>query len=633
MKKEQKVWAMTLIAFWCLAPNQTKARQDSLKTLRLNEVVVTATKFPKELSETGKVVTVIDSERLTASAGKDLAQVLNEQAGLVIVGANSNPGKDKSVFLRGAGSQYTLIMIDGVPLSDPSSVGGGAYDLRLLSIDHVERIEILKGSQSTLYGTDAIAGVINIITKTSAGQPLSATLQGSNGSFNTWRANATVQGSLNSISYAAGYSRTSTDGVTEALDVNDADTFDRDGMEQDAFHAQLQIKPTEAIALKPFLRYTNFWSRYDAGAFTDSRLNQNSGTLLNTGIHGEYAWKKGSLNTYYTFDRTRRSFASEFFNGDFEGRFQHAEAFARHSITGQLQLLGGASLQHYNMLDSTATELNPATTIVSPYVSLFYHNRGLSVEAGGRYNNHSTYGSNYTYSINPAYLWNKQLKIFLNLSTGFKAPSLYQLFGQFGANPDLKPERSQNLEGGLEWFQPAGKWSVRVVTFQRRIRDVIIFTAGNNVNFDEQNDHGLEVEPALAVNKQLRLSAFYTYVTGEVTTTANGVETKTNNLIRRPKHSAGLNVAWQVAKRLSTSMNITWCGKRNDIFFDLTTFSTNRTTLSPYALLDVYVAYAFANNKITWFIDARNLLDQDYQESAGFTALGINAYSGIQIKL
>ena len=156
MKKKFFVVAAVLISSLLHA-------QDSTDTL-LDEVVLTANKYPNKTSLTGKVITIITREQLEKSGGKDLSQILTEQAGIFISGANSNAGKDKSLYLRGAYVSHTLITIDGIPVYDPSGIGGN-FDIRNLAVGNIERIEILKGSQSTLYGSDAIAGVINIITK------------------------------------------------------------------------------------------------------------------------------------------------------------------------------------------------------------------------------------------------------------------------------------------------------------------------------------------------------------------------------------------------------------------------------------------------------------------------------------
>ena len=201
------------------------AQQD---TTLLNEAVITANKFPSKTSQTGKVVSIINAEQLAMAGGKDLSQVLQEQAGIFIGGSNSNPGKDKSIYLWGATPVNTLILIDGIPVYDPSGIGGN-FDIRNLSIQQIERIEIVKGSQSTLYGSDAIAGVINFISKKPGAKSLSAEALASYGSFDSWKSAISLRGTKGWINYDAGYTFYDTKGINETIDRNNAAPTDRDG--------------------------------------------------------------------------------------------------------------------------------------------------------------------------------------------------------------------------------------------------------------------------------------------------------------------------------------------------------------------------------------------------------------------
>ncbi len=639
MKKERKVWAMTLIAFWWLAPNQTNAQQDSIKSFNLNDVVVTATKFPKNVNETAKVLTIIDEEQLARSTGKDVSQLLNEQVGLVVTGANSNPGKDKGVLLRGAGSAYTLILLDGIPVNDPAGVGG-AFDLRLLPVDQIERIEILKGSQSTLYGTDAIAGVINIITKKKGEKPLGGFATLSYGSYNTFKGTVGVSGSAQKIDYNVGYTRYNTDGISEAKDKTGTGNFDKDGYSQDAFQANLGYNATQKLSLKPYFRYNNFNGKYDAGAFSDSKKDNYTSNLLNTGLSAQYQLTKGAVNFLYGYDKTDRRFDTDFGPLVFKGRFQHTEVFLNYDLAKHVQLLTGLSFQNIHMIDTTATEKNPTVSIRSPYASLFLKNiGGLSVEVGGRYNSHSKYGNNFTYSFNPSYLFNKQIKLFLNLSTGFKTPTLGQLFGQYGPNPDLKPEKSKNLEGGVQFFNTRKNFDVRLTGFQRDLTDVIYFSfdpvtfQSKYINLNKQSDYGFEVEVNVRPAKSMTLRAFYAFVDGQITDKSGTKDTTYHNLIRRPKHSIGINLGYQVSPEFYASANLKTFSNRSDLFFNSVTFDTEKVTLDSYALFDVYLEYKLSKGKIKLFVDAKNLLNQDYMEVYGYNTLKFNIMTGLNFRL
>ncbi len=638
MKKEKKVWAITLIALWFAAPVKTSAQSDSTSHF-LNEVVVTATKFDKSVNETGKVLITIDLEQLSRSSGKDLPQVLNEQAGLIVNGATSNPGKDKSVFLQGAKSDYTVVLLDGVPLNDPSGLGGGAYDLRLIPLDQVDRIEVLKGSQSTLYGSDAIAGVINIITKKTVGTQPSISGNLGYGSFNTVRGAAAVSGGVRSIEYNLSYSRFKSDGFSEAKDTTGAAGFDDDGSDQQAIQFNLGIKATESLILRPYLRYNKFSGGYDAGAFTDSKNNFNTLNLLNAGLTATYKTKSGQITGYYGYDRTDRSFESDFGPLSYKGRFQHGEVFWNTEISDRFQFLTGANFQDIKMLDSTATESDPAFTLKSFYASVFLRSwHGLSAEVGGRYNVHSRSGNVFTYSINPSYWIGTQAKLFANVSTGFKSPNLNQLYGAYGANPDLKPERSQSFEGGVHIQNKKGNAFFRANFFQRTIDDVIFFSfdpitfQSLYVNLNKQSDHGFELELNAQPTKALSLRAWYAFVNGQITDKSFGTDSTYNNLFRRPKNTFGVFVGYAVTQKFYVSANFKLTGQRSDLYFNTSSFASQEVILDSYALLDVYCSYKLWNDRLTAWLDAKNLLNQDYYEVFGYNTQPVNFVAGLNFR-
>jgi vitamin B12 transporter len=266
----------------------------------------------------------------------------------------------------------------------------------------------------------------------------------------------------------------------------------------------------------------------------------------------------------------------------------------------------------------------------------FNSNTGFAIELGNRLNIHSGFGSHDVFNINPSYLINKQVKLFVNLSSGYRVPSLYQLFSEYG-NGDLKPEAATTFEVGSQYFSTDKKFTGRVVGFSRDVKDVIFFYFNSTtyqsqyINQDKQKDNGAELEVVYAVSKNATIKAFYTYVTGEITTkTGTGKDTVYFNLLRRPKNSFGINFSSRINKKLFISSNLSAFGKREDAYFDSQTFQTVKVTLKSYALWDLYAEYGFLKNKLKLFTDFRNILNSKYTEISGFNTQGFNGNGGVR---
>ncbi len=645
MKKKIFIAAAVLISSYAQAQDSTKL---------LDEVVITATKFPLKTSATGKVLNVITQEELQKAGGRDITQLITEKTGVYINGFNSNIGKDKSVYVRGANPAFTLITIDGIPVYDASGIGGN-FDLRNMAIDNVERIEILKGSQSTLYGSDAIAGVINIITKKGGTKALGVNGLASYGSNNTFRGNMGVNGTKDKIDYSVKYSNTTTKGINETISVNG----DRDGYNQNSIQANIGFKPTNKVYLQPFFRYTQVNGDIDQGAFTDEQDYTYKQKSTQLGIKSAVDLNKGKLNILYSHNIIDRVFIDDsiksrngfdaYSKGAYKGKEHYIEAFAGIDLNKTVKLTVGGDFRASNsdQLYNSIGFFGPFKTAlgkdslkqnqVGLYVAAtIATQKGFNIEFGNRLNIHSEYGSNYVFNINPSYLINNKVKLFTNLSSGYRVPSLYQLYSEYG-NKQLKPEASLNTELGVQYFSKNNQFNARVVYYNRTIKDVMFFYFNSTtfqaqyINQDKQKDNGLELEAAYTGVKNLSLKGFFNFVDGNISTkTGAGKDTTFFNLLRRPKTSFGLNIGYQVTKQLYVSTNIAAFGKREDAYFDNTTFTTKYVTLQNYALLNLYTQFSFNKNKVTVFVDVRNILDSGYIEVSGYNALGTTFFGGVR---
>jgi len=611
------------------------------KSRALDTTVVAATRSPKKLSETGRVVTIISADQINRSQGKSLPELLNTIPGITFSGANNAPGISSSVFLNGALSGNVLVLIDGFPVNNAGSTDG-SYDLNAFPVDQIDHIEILKGSGSTLYGSDAVAGVINIITKHAKKQGLNTSVQLSGGSYNTLKESAGIIGTLKNTGIAVNLSNTDSRGFPAATD-----TTGKGGFRNDDFHVRsasvnLNQRITDKFSLNGNLQTTYDKGHLPYGAFTDDKNYTYNNTFLFAGIGAKMTLKKGDLKFNLSQNDVRNNFNdlpnevnfSTPYHEKIEGRITNAEAVFNYGLTKYLDITSGADFK-YSGTNEIGTDTLPraSNNITSVYTSLFFKSDIFHIELGGRYNHHSKYGDNFTYTINPSLFLADQLKLFATVASAFKAPTLYQLSSLYG-NGGLKPETTNSYEAGFDWEIIGNTLSFNSLFYKRDTKEVIYFNSlpsfpfGKYENGAFEHDKGFESTLTLKLD-QVSASAYAAYVTGSQTD-ASGV--RTDGLIRRPQNTYGANVNYKVTKELSIDVNYKYTGDRTDTKFDPVTFAPSPVTLKHYNLVDGHVQYQ-VTNKLQLFGDLNNIFNAKYTDWLGYNTRGFNFTAGLKYQI
>ena len=622
--------------------------QDSTKTKQLDEVVITATRFPIKQSLTGKVVTVITREELEKNNGKTLGQVLNQQAGLVINGALNSPGTNQTIYMRGSASGRTLILIDGIPAYDPSLINN-EFDINLLSINDVQRVEICRGAQSTLYGSDAVAGVINIITmQKDAAKPFNVSTTLAGGNLGTFKGNVQVYGAAGKLSYSARYSKLYTDGFSSARDTSGKGNFDRDGYNGNIANAQLQYRLSDQLIVKTFFQYNQYKADIDDGVFRDDVNYTINNKNIITGGGFQYKHDFLTLTGNYQYSDIGRHYLDDssasdrnFSRNDYYGKAQFVELYASTKLGGGFTLLQGADYRYAGMNNQylSASAFGPYkssfkdTTMSqgSLYASLNYNglHEILNIELGGRLNVHSRYGSNTTFTFNPSVSLSKHLRVFGSIATGYKAPSLYQLYDGFSGNRNLQPEKSVNYEAGVQ--QHHDRISNRLVFFYRDINNGIDY---NNItfkyfNFFKQVGRGIEWEVQVKPADIVTIQANYTYLSLHENTQnrrAVSKDTAYNYALRRPAHSFNAQAGVQVLPALDVSATIKYVSSRHDVGGYL----KQDIQLSSYTLLGAHASYTY-NGHLRLFADFQNITGKKFYDANGYNSIPFLAVGGITL--
>ncbi|WP_299260655.1 TonB-dependent siderophore receptor [uncultured Aquimarina sp.] len=626
---------------------QVVSAQDSTKDEKVNEleeVVLSDSKFKLKREQSGKVITKISSEELERSQGQSVATVLNRVAGVFINGSNNAAGEPLGVYVRGGRNRQVVIRIDGVTVSDPST-SAGDYDLRLLSTNQIESIEILKGASSTLYGSGAAAAVINITTKSESKDEISAQFSSSIGTnqsqddqdydINEFVNLASINGTIGKVSYLGSLSHQSTDGLSAA---------EAEGAESDAYNkfnvsAKLGYQWNKNFKFHFFGNLDQYKTDFDGGAGFDAD-NQFDSRQLRGGSFWEAKYPNGSFTFVDSYALLEREFDSNF-PSRYESKVYTFDAYNKYSFNKTLYTVIGAngSYSDFNLfsvpfgsddLEQTINDNEADFDIIDPYVNLVYVSKfGLNVNAGARLNIHSAYGNHMVYNVNPSFTYTfggNYIKALASYSTAYITPSLFQLFDTafFSGNPDLEPEESRTIEGGLE-FSHEKRAILSIVYFNRNSENFITFDPNTFVNFNSPNDikvDGVEFEfDAKMLGDKFTLRGNYTY------TNISRLE----NDIRIPEHTIQANIGYQLSGKTFTSLSYQYNGERTDTNFDPVTFEPTPVPLDSYGILDFYISHQLLDN-MTVFAAMNNITNEEYQEIFGFSTRGRNARIGFNLK-
>lgn len=607
-------------------------------TNELDEVVISDSKFALPKEKSGKVIVKITSDDLKKRPGQSIAQVLSTVAGVEINGNQSGAGKDLKYSIRGGRNRQTLILIDGIPVTDASNINL-EYDLRLIPVEQVESIEVMKGAASTLYGTGAATGVINITLKKAEKKAIAGnvymnvgtqtTAQEKDYSAQEYNQGFSFNGKTEKFNYFGALNSSEVGGMSQARPTNDAEKFEDDYSSRVNSIVKLGFTPTKQLRFDFFANYDRLKYDFDTDSFIDNLSNYGKSEQFRVGFSPKYKYEKGELvvNTAVGW-MNRDSYSYESLS-TYKSRNVNADAFNKYQISEELFVISGAQFQFFDMVNLTPygdiqNEL-AKFNIIDTYATLVYNSDfGLNINAGARLNIHSKYGNNFVYNINPSFSFSEiPLKLVSSYSTAYITPSLYQLYASFYGNLDLKPEKNSTVEAGFELDLWNKKINVNAVAFYREEDNSIVFVSAAYDNIDgKYNAKGVETMFTYAVTKQLNLRGNYTFTQVE----------KALNLYV-PKHKVNAAVEYQPTTRTFFNVSYQFVDKKPDALFDPVTYEQTSVVTAAYKLLNATAKYELIKNRMTVFASATNILNEDFYEVIGYNTRGRNFKLGLNINL
>ncbi len=620
------IWATALpllalsIPAGALRAQSTNLQDSQTDPTFSDEIVVTANRVPSPAETVGSSVTVIGREEIERRHETSVLDLLRTVPG-VEVSRTGGPGTVASVFIRGANSNHTLVLIDGVRALNTS----GGFDFSGLGTDNVERIEVLRGPQSTLYGSEALGGVVSITTR--RGRPgFHASLDARAGSLDTREGKLVLDGGSERFDYSLSFSDRETDGVSAASEPRG--NTEKDPFSEESFSGRFSLRLPASGRLDLVARHADTGSALDGFTigvgptddlnFTQKRrlsvaslqLFQPLASRVNLRVHASASRDESRL----------RDPDTDFNNADFESRVSEASAQADFAlldsgIASDTLVVGAAKERRQG--ETVSAFYDESLDVDSAWIENDWSWRErLSVTAGVRHDRYSGSGEETTYRVTSSYLVSSW-RLFGSVGTGFRGPSFDELFFPFAGNPDLVPESSRGWDVGTERSFLNGKVTAGVTWFENRFRDLIAFDFDTFIfgNVRRAKSRGAEASLRVRPRKEFSIEAAYTYNDTEDLDT--GLQ-----LARRPKNRLSLTGMFEPIDRLQGSASLVAVRNRID---------SDGTEMDDYERLDVSLEYRL-RPWLAPYVQLENVLDTEYEEVNGYTAPGFVAFLGARFR-
>lgn len=638
--------ATALIAAPAFADDQKAPEADVAGATGANgvaELVVTATRTAQPIEKVGASVTVLTEPVIQASQAISVTELL-AQTPSVTFARNGGVGSATSLYIRGAESHHTVVLIDGVKLNDPSSTQGGFNSGNLL-VGDVSRIEVLRGAQSTLWGSQAIGGVVNIVTAEPT-TPFTSTLSAEAGARKTGYLRGAVGGASDKVTWRVAGGYYTTDGFSSYKLGQEKDGYQNTGLS-----GRLRVKLSDAVSVETRAVYSRGKNDFDGFNTDSAEFGRTKELVVYQGLNAallDGRWNNRVGFAYTDTDRqnynpARAAVPMTFDAAGKNKRWEYQGVFA---ITETWTATFGAESERSRMRTRSPSVANPNVAFRTGKISadsLYGQLQaeiapGLTLTGGLRYEDHDAYGAHTLGQVGAAWALNDNATVLrAGYSQGFRAPGLYELFSEYG-NAALLPEEFDSWEAGVEQRFLEGKVRASATVFHREADNEIrffscafgatdamcapggVFRFGYYRNLQKTKAQGLELIAEARPTERLTITGNYTYTQAELAAGANDGK----QLSRRPKNLANLSATYRWPVGLSTTVAVRHVGKTYNN-------EANTVAVSSYATVDLRASYPISDT-LEVYGRVENALDKDYQTILNYGTPGRGAFVGLRAR-